>query len=172
MELTIQAIPPARQRRREAARPACPGGAAPAAAPGQAGFTLIEIMVVIAILAILAAVVVPKLIGRTDDARITATKVQIKNIEQALNLYKLDNGVYPSTEQGLDALVREPTIGVIPRNWKEGGYLPKVPMDQWGNPFVYIQPGQESAFDLYSYGADGEEGGTGPATDIKVTDLG
>jgi general secretion pathway protein G len=139
---------------------------------GAGGFTLIEIMVVIAILAILAAVVVPKLVGRTDDARITATKTQIKNIEQALNLYKLDNGVYPSTEQGLDALVSPPTIGVIPRNWKEGGYMGKIPVDQWGNGYVYLYPGSEGGeYDLYSYGADGEEGGTGPAADIRAADL-
>jgi general secretion pathway protein G len=141
--------------------------------PGQGGFTLIEIMVVIAILAILAVIVMPKLIGRTDDARITAAKVQIKNIEQALNLYKLDNGVYPSTEQGLDALVHAPSIGAIPKNWKEGGYLPKVPTDPWGDPFVYLYPGSEGSgsYDLYSYGADGEEGGTGPAADIRASDL-
>lgn len=140
---------------------------------GAGGFTLIELMVVIAILAILAAIVVPKMVGRTDDARITATGTQIKNIEQALNLYKLDNGVYPGTEQGLESLVRPPNIGVIPKNWKEGGYLPKVPMDQWGNPYVYLYPGSQggAGYDLYSYGADGEEGGEGPAADIRAADL-
>lgn len=140
---------------------------------GAAGFTLIEIMVVIAILAILAVIVMPKLVGRTDDARITAAKVQVKNIEEGLHLYKLDNGVYPSTEQGLEALVRPPTVGVIPKNWKEGGYLPKVPADPWGNPFVYLAPGTDGApYDLVSYGADGEEGGEGPATDLRAADLG
>jgi general secretion pathway protein G len=140
---------------------------------GAGGFTLIEIMVVIAILAILAVIVMPKLVGRTDDARITAAKVQLKNIEEGLHLYKLDNGVYPTTEQGLEALVRPPTVGVIPKNWKEGGYLPKVPNDPWGNPFVYLAPGADGApYDLMSYGADGEEGGEGPATDLRAAELG
>jgi general secretion pathway protein G len=140
---------------------------------GAGGFTLIEIMVVIAILAILAVIVMPKLVGRTDDARITAAKVQLKNIEEGLHLYKLDNGVYPSTEQGLESLVHPPTVGIIPRNWKEGGYLPKVPDDPWGNPFVYLAPGQNgSPYDLMSYGADGEEGGEGPATDLRASEMG
>lgn len=140
---------------------------------GAGGFTLIEIMVVIAILAILAALVVPQLLPRTDDARITATKVQIKNIEQALHLYKLDNGVYPSTDQGLEALVHQPTVGIIPRNWKEGGYLPRVPADPWGNTFLYLAPGADGApYDLMSYGADGEEGGDGPATDLRASEIG
>jgi general secretion pathway protein G len=140
---------------------------------GAGGFTLIEIMVVIAILAILAVIVMPKLVGRTDDARITAAKVQLKNIEEGLHLYKLDNGMYPSTEQGLDALVHPPTIGVIPKNWKEGGYLGKVPQDPWGNDFIYLAPGQGGApYDLRSYGADGEEGGDGNATDLDAADLG
>ena len=140
---------------------------------GSGGFTLIEIMVVIAILAILAVIVMPKLVGRTDDARITAAKVQLKNIEEGLHLYKLDNGVYPSTEQGLDALVHPPTIGVIPKNWKEGGYLGKVPQDPWGNDFIYLAPGQDGApYDLRSYGADGEAGGDGNAADLDAADLG
>jgi general secretion pathway protein G len=140
---------------------------------GSGGFTLIEIMVVIAILAILAVIVMPKLVGRTDDARITAAKVQIKNIEEGLHLYKLDNGVYPSTEQGLEALVRPPTIGIIPKNWKEGGYMSKVPVDPWGNAFIYLAPGQDGApYELVSYGADGEEGGTGSAADLRASDLG
>ncbi|HLF86130.1 MAG TPA: type II secretion system major pseudopilin GspG, partial [Nitrospiria bacterium] len=107
----------------------------------QEGFTLIEIMVVITILAILAVLVVPKIVGRTDEARRTAAAVQIRNIEQALQLFKLDNGFYPSTEQGLDALVMAPTIGETPKKWKEGGYLSKIPKDPWGNPFQYISPG-------------------------------
>jgi len=140
---------------------------------GQGGFTLIEIMVVIAILAILAVIVMPKLVGRTDDARITAAKVQLKNIEEGLHLYKLDNGVYPSTEQGLEALVHPPTVGIIPKNWKEGGYLGKVPDDPWGNGFIYLAPGSDGTpYDLMSYGADGEEGGDGPATDLRAADLG
>lgn len=140
---------------------------------GAGGFTLIELMVVIAILAILVALVAPKMIGRTDDARITSAKTQIRNIEQALGLYKLDSGVYPSTEQGLESLVRPPTIGIIPRNWKEGGYMPKVPLDPWGNPFVYLSPGPDGTpYEVISYGADGEEGGEGPAADVRAGDLG
>src|SRR6185295_15112556 len=107
---------------------------------GTAGFTFIEIMVVVAILAILAALVIPRIMGRTDDAKRTAAKVQIRNIEGALQLYKLDNGVYPSTEQGLKALVEKPTVGVIPKKWKAGGYLPKLPEDPWANPYKYMSP--------------------------------
>lgn len=133
----------------------------------QTGFTLIEIMVVITILAILSVLVVPKLVGRTDEARRVAAKVQIKNIEEGLQMYKLDNGDYPSTEQGLDALVNKPSVGTIPKNWREGGYLPKVPADPWGNRYVYISPGTHGDFDLLSYGADGESGGEGKSADIE-----
>jgi len=133
----------------------------------QAGFTLVEIMVVVAILAILAAMVVPKLVGRTDDARRVAVQVQIKNIEQGLNLYKIDNGVYPDTEQGLDALVHLPTAGLLPKKWREGGYLPKVPPDAWGHPYFYTSPGAHGDFDLVSHGADGEPGGEGKDADIE-----
>ena len=102
-----------------------------------AGFTLIEILAVTVILGLLAALVVPKILGRTDDARRIATKVQMRNIEQALHLFKMDTGVYPSTEQGPEALVHHPTVGAIPRHWREGGYLPKVPKDSWDRPFLY-----------------------------------
>ncbi|MBI5746657.1 MAG: type II secretion system major pseudopilin GspG [Nitrospirae bacterium] len=135
------------------------------------GFTLIEIMVVITILAILAVLVVPKIVGRTDEARRTAAAVQIRNIEQALQLFKLDNGFYPSTEQGLDALVNKPTIGEIPERWKEGGYLPKVPDDPWHHPYQYISPGGHGEYDLYSMGADGEVGGYNKDIDIQSWDL-
>src|SRR5262245_63841254 len=104
------------------------------------GFTFIEIMVVVAILAILAALVIPRIMGRTDDAKRTAAKVQIRNIEGALQLYKLDKGVYPTTEKGLKALVEKPSIGVIPKKWKIGGYFPKLPEDTWGNPYKYMTP--------------------------------
>lgn len=133
----------------------------------QSGFTLIEIMVVITILAILSVLVVPKLVGRTDEARRVAAKVQIKNIEEGLQMYKLDNGDYPSTEQGLDALVNKPSVGETPKNWREGGYLPKVPADPWGNQYVYVSPGTHGDFDLLSYGADGEGGGEGKSADIE-----
>ncbi|WP_298433844.1 type II secretion system major pseudopilin GspG [Geobacter sp.] len=132
------------------------------------GFTLIEIMVVIAILALLAALVAPRLIGRSEDAKIADAKVQIKNLETALKLYKLDNGVYPSTEQGLAALVAKPTVGVIPKNYREEGYVEskKVPQDPWGNDFVYLSPGEHGDYDLCSYGADGAKGGEGKNADI------
>jgi len=133
----------------------------------QSGFTLVEIMVVVAILAILAAMVVPKLVGRTDDARRVAVQVQIKNIEQGLNLYKIDNGIYPDTEQGLDALVHPPTTGALPKKWREGGYLPKAPPDAWGHPYIYTSPGAHGDFDLVSHGADGEPGGEGKDADIE-----
>lgn len=132
------------------------------------GFTLIEIMVVIVILALLAALVGPKLIGRSDDAKITDAKVQIKHIETALKLYKLDNGSYPSTEQGLSALFIKPTVGLIPKNYKTEGYLEskQAPKDPWGSDYVYISPGEHGDFDLYSYGADGAKGGEGNGADI------
>lgn len=137
------------------------------------GFTLIEIMVVIAILALLAALVAPKLIGRSDDAKVADAKVQIKNLETALKLYKLDNGVFPSTEQGLAALVEKPAVGQIPRNYKTGGYLEsrKVPKDPWGNDFAYLSPGEHGDYDLYSLGADGVKGGEGINADIESWNL-
>lgn len=137
------------------------------------GFTLIEIMVVIVILALLAALVGPKLMGRTDDAKVTDAKVQIKNFETAIKLYKLDSGSYPSTEQGLNALVAKPTVGVIPRNYKEGGYLEskKIPKDPWGNDYIYVSPGEHGEYDLYSYGADGAKGGEGKNSDISSWNL-
>ncbi|MBI3598671.1 MAG: type II secretion system major pseudopilin GspG [Nitrospirae bacterium] len=138
---------------------------------GEKGFTLIEVMVVVTILAILAILVVPKFVGRTDDARIVATKVQIRNIEEGLHFYKLDNGVYPTTDQGLDALVAQPTIGDIPGHWREGGYLAKIPSDQWSHKYVYLSPGSHGDFDLSSYGADGEAGGEGKNADIENWNL-
>ena len=136
------------------------------------GFTLIEIMVVIVILALLAALVGPKLMGRTDDAKITDARVQIKNIETALKLYKLDNGNYPSTEQGLVALITKPTVGVIPNGYKEGCYLEskKVPKDPWGSDYLYISPGEHGDYDLFSYGSDGAKGGEGKNVDITNWD--
>jgi general secretion pathway protein G len=130
---------------------------------------MIELMVVIVILGILAAIVAPKLVGRTDEARITKARVDIANLETALKLYKLDNGVYPSTEQGLQALVETPETGTAPRNWREGGYLEKnrVPKDPWGNEFVYLSPGVNGDFDLSSYGTDGLSGGEGINADIN-----
>jgi general secretion pathway protein G len=137
----------------------------------ERGFTLIEIMVVVFILALLAAIVVPRIVGRTDEARRTAASLQIKNIEGALHLFKLDNGFYPATDQGLEALVTKPTIGRIPQSWREGGYLPKVPKDPWKESYVYISPGAHGDYDLLSYGADGEPGGEGKDADIENWDL-
>ena len=139
------------------------------------GFTFIEIMVVVAILAILAALVVPRIMGRTDDAKRTATKVQIRNLEGALQLYKLDNGIYPTTEQGLKALVEKPSVGVIPKKWKIGGYLPKLPEDPWGNPYKYLSPVQRADqkldYEVTSLGTDGEVGGEGVNADITNWNL-
>ena len=137
----------------------------------ERGFTFIEIMVVVAILAILAALVVPRIMGRTDDAKRTAAKVQIRNIEGALQLYKLDNGVYPTTEQGLRALIEKPSVGVIPKKWKIGGYLPKLPEDPWGNPFKYQSPSQRGEYEILSLGTDGEVGGEGSNADIANWNL-
>lgn len=132
-------------------------------------FTLIELMVVIVILGILAAFVVPRLTKRPEDARVTKAKVEISNLEQALELYYLDNGRYPETDQGLRALVAKPGSGDDLQNWREGGYLVKgrLPDDPWGNPYMYVSPGLNNVdYDLYSLGKDGEEGGEGYDADI------
>jgi general secretion pathway protein G len=130
------------------------------------GFTLIEIMVVITILGILAALIVPRVVGRTDDARISAGKQDIASIMQALKLYRLDNGRYPSTEQGLRALVERPNGDPVPNNWKQGGYLERLPKDPWGNDYQYLNPGTHGEIDVMSYGRDGQPGGEGPDADI------
>lgn len=137
------------------------------------GFTLIEIMVVVVILAILAALVVPRIMGRSDEAKIADAKVQIRNLESALKLYKLDNGVYPTTDQGLQALVTKPTTGRIPKNYKPEGYLEskQVPQDPWKDDFVYISPGDHGDYDLCSLGADGVKGGEGNDADICSWDM-
>jgi general secretion pathway protein G len=125
------------------------------------GFTLIEMMVVVVIIGILAALVVPKLMGRADEARVTAAKADIASIMQGLKLYKLDNHRYPTTEQGLQALVAKPTSGPSADGWKEGGYLDKVPKDPWGNPYQYLSPGVKGEVDVFSLGPDGQPGGAG-----------
>jgi len=137
------------------------------------GFTLLEIIVVVFILSLLVAIVAPKIIGRTDDARIAEAKVQIRNFETALKLFKIDNGFYPGTEQGLETLVEKPTVGQIPQKYREGGYLEqkRIPLDSWGNPYIYISPGLYGDFDIISYGADGREGGEGKNADIKNWDI-
>jgi general secretion pathway protein G len=135
------------------------------------GFTLIEIMVVVVIMGILAALIVPKLMGRTDDARIIAAKQDIATLVQALKLYKLDNQRYPTTEQGLQALITKPTGGPSANGWKSGGYLDKLPKDPWGNAYQYLSPGVKSEIDVFSFGADGQPGGTGNDADIGSWDL-
>jgi len=136
---------------------------------GQAGFTLIELMVVMVILGILATLVVPRFMDRPEEARRTKAAIDIRALEQALKLYKLDNGSYPTTEQGLQALVEPPTVGHLARKWRPGGYLDKkkVPLDPWGHEYVYISPGLHGDFDLMSYGPDGEAGGEGEDADIN-----
>ena len=133
----------------------------------SSGFSLIEVMVVIVILGILATMIVPRIMGRPDEARRTKAMLDIKSISQALELYRLDNYQYPTTEQGLHALVVKPTIEPIPPKWKSDGYLSKVPMDPWGNHFVYLSPGLYGSFDIISFGADGEQGGEEKNADIQ-----
>ena len=133
------------------------------------GFTLLEVMVVIFILGLLATLVAPKVLGRADDARRTKAVADMKGIEQALNLYRLDSGAYPTTEQGLDALVRKPDRPPVPRAWNPNGYLERVPADPWGNPYVYLSEG--GRFTLKSYGADGVEGGDGKFADLDCKDF-
>ncbi len=137
----------------------------------QRGFTLIEIMVVVVIMSILAVLVVPKLMGRTDDARIAAAKQDIATVMQALKLYRLDNHRYPTTEQGLAALVAKPSSGPAANGWKAGGYLDKLPKDPWGSPYQYLSPGIKGEIDVFSLGADGQSGGEGNDTDIGSWDL-
>ncbi|MDH5545708.1 MAG: type II secretion system major pseudopilin GspG [Gammaproteobacteria bacterium] len=132
----------------------------------SAGFSLIELMVVIVILGILAAVVVPRVMDRPDTARIAKAKQDIRTLEAALNLYKLDNFNYPSTDQGLESLVQKPSGTPEPRNWKDGGYIDRLPKDPWGNEYQYLIPGVNGSFDIYSFGADGVEGGDEINADI------
>lgn len=130
------------------------------------GFTLIEIMVVVVIIGLLAAIVAPKILGRTDDARVAKAKQDIRALESSLELYKLDNFTYPSTQQGLEALVAQPSGEPQPKNYKQGGYIKSLPTDPWGNPYQYLQPGVKSEMDIFSLGADNRPGGEGSAADI------
>ena len=139
--------------------------ACPARRPALArGFTLIELMVVLVIIGVLAALIVPNVLDRTDDARATAARTDINNLMQALKLYKLDNQRFPSAEQGLEALVKKPTAGAVPPNWRS--YLSKLPADPWGRPYQYIFPGVKGEIDIFSLGADGQAGGEGKNADI------
>ncbi|MFV3282747.1 type II secretion system major pseudopilin GspG [Pseudomonas sp. NY15356] len=134
----------------------------------QRGFTLIEIMVVVIILGVLGALVLPNVMSRPDHAKLTAARTDIQSISTALEIYRLDNGRYPSTAQGLDALVKRPTVAPLPRQWNAQGYLKSTPTDPWGSPYQYTSPGTHSSqgYDLYSLGADGQPGGEGMDADI------
>jgi len=133
--------------------------------PNNRGFTLLEIIVVVAIIAILASYIAPKIAGRVDDARISKAKSDIRVLESSLELYKLDNFLYPSNEQGLEALVNRPA-GETARNWRDGGYIKKLTKDPWGNDYRYAYPGANGEFDVYTLGADAAAGGEGEAADI------
>jgi general secretion pathway protein G len=137
------------------------------------GFTLIELMVVIIILGVLAIYIGPKIMGRPEEAKQVKARVDIAALETALKLYKLDTGVYPGTDQGLQALVEKPETGNVPRKWRDGGYLEKnrVPRDPWGNDFVYLSPGAHGDFDIISYGTDGVPGGEGQNKDINSWEI-
>ncbi|AJE17195.1 secretion system protein G [Stutzerimonas balearica DSM 6083] len=137
----------------------------------QGGFTLIEIMVVVVILGILAALVVPQVMSRPDQAKVTVAKGDIKAIAAALDMYKLDNFSYPSTQQGLEALVSRPSGSPQPRNWNADGYLKRLPKDPWGNEYQYLAPGTKGPYDLFSYGADGKPGGSELNADIGNWEL-
>lgn len=137
----------------------------------SAGFTLIEILVVVVILSILAALIVPKIMDRPDEARVVAAKSDIYAIISALKMYRLDNGVYPSSEQGLQALVTKPQTGDIPSNWKSSGYLERLPKDPWKHDYQYLNPGLHGEIDIWSLGADGQPGGEGVNADIGSWDV-
>ena len=135
----------------------------------DSGFTLIELMVVIVILGILAGLIIPRIMGRPEEAKQLKAKMQIESLETALKLYKLDNGMYPDTEQGLQALIEQPETGALPKNWRKDGYLEKgkVPKDPWKNDFVYLSPGAHGDYDIISYGADGVPDGEDKNRDIN-----
>jgi len=135
------------------------------------GFTLIEIMVVVVIMGIMAALIVPKVMGRSDDARVIAARQDVATLMQALKLYKLDNQIYPTTEQSLQALIAKPTSGPAADGWKTGGYLDKLPKDPWGNPYQFLSPGIKGDIDVFSLGADRLLGGVGIKADIGSWDI-
>ena len=134
------------------------------------GFTLIEIMVVVIILGLLAGIVLPRILGQEEKAKVGVAKTQIRSLEGALDAFKLDNGFYPTTDQGLSALIKKPEVGRIPEKWKEGGYLKpaRIPKDPWGKDYLYFSPGNEGReYEIVSYGPDGEQGGEGKNADIE-----
>lgn len=136
----------------------------------QGGFSLIEIMVVVIIIGLLASIVAPAVLDRVDEARIQKVQADFKSMQTALKLYRIDNFVYPNTEQGLEALVAKPSIAPIPRNWKSSGYMESLQQDPWGRPYLYMSPGEAHEYDIYTLGADGISGGDGPNADINVWD--
>ena len=136
----------------------------------RCGFTLIEVMVVVVILGILAAVVVPRIMDRPDEARVVKARYDLRVLATQLALYAMDNFDYPTTDQGLDALVRRPALPPLPPRWKDGGYIDRLPLDPWGNPYQYLSPGRSADFELYSLGADGRPGGEGRDADITSRD--
>ena len=141
------------------------------AARKAGGFTLLEVMVVVVILSILGARIIPKIIGRPDEARVVAARQDIASLMQALKLYRLDNQRYPTTEQGLQALAGRPTAAPLPPNWKEGGYIERLPRDPWGSPYQYLNPGLHGEIDVFSFGADGAPGGEGNDADVGSWNL-
>ncbi|GAB5453479.1 MAG: type II secretion system major pseudopilin GspG [Halioglobus sp.] len=132
----------------------------------NAGFSLVEILVVLVIMGLLISVVAPTVLNQADEARVQKARADFKNIETALKMYKLDNYVYPTTEQGLEALVEPSSLDPQPRNFRQGGYLEETPLDPWGRPYLYLSPGENKEIDIYSLGADGLSGGDGQNADI------
>lgn len=129
------------------------------------GFSLIEILVVLVIMGLLVSIIAPNVLGRADEARVQKVFADFSAIETALRLYRLDNYAFPSSEQGLGALIDRPTLAPVPANWRSGGYLESLPIDPWGNPYLYLSPGQQGDYDIFSYGADGVRGGEGQNAD-------
>ncbi len=130
------------------------------------GFSLIEILVVLVIMGLLVSIIAPNVLGRADEARVQKVFADFSAIETALRLYRLDNYAYPSSEQGLRALQERPTLAPVPANWRQGGYLESLPIDPWGNPYLYLSPGQQGDYDIFSFGADGVRGGDGQNADL------
>jgi general secretion pathway protein G len=136
----------------------------------QSGFSLVEILVVLVIMGLLVSIVAPNVMDRADSARIQKVQADFKAIQTALKLYRIDNYMYPTSEQGLEAMVTRPTMAPVPRNWRNSGYLDSLPVDPWGRPYLYLSPGESHEYDIYTLGADGVTGGEGQNADISVWD--